>query len=34
MGDFTSYRIENLLFGLDDFIKFFNNTNSNIHGYW
>ena len=34
MGDFTSYRIENLLIGLDDFIKVFNNTNTKLQRYW
>ena len=34
MGDYTSYRIENTLIGLNDFIKFYNNTNTKFQGYW
>ena len=34
MGDYTSYRIENLLIGLDEFVKFFNNTDTEFRGFW
>ena len=33
MADYTSYRIVNTLIGLDDFIGFYNNTNTKFQRY-
>ena len=34
INDFTSYRVKNILIGLDDFVSFVDNTNIKLSGYW